>query len=160
VDIAQGIKDEPGGIAGRGLSASEPIRAGGHILEWDRVKALPDLGFAGDFVLAAMRDVEPGEELTTDDALSDTPDTTMACTRSTTRCRLTSTGDDWRDPVLREHYVPAARSRSRCRQVLRYLERPGRSWPGRGWGVPQAVGAVPGGGGTASERFDGCLVSG
>jgi uncharacterized protein len=65
----------------------------------------PNLGFAGNVVLAAMRDVEPGEELTTDYALFDTPADSMECSCGTPSCRRTITGDDWRDPVLRERYA-------------------------------------------------------
>lgn len=65
----------------------------------------PNVGFAGNVVLAAMRDVVAGEELTTDYALFDVPDTAMACSCGTPSCRGTITGDDWRDPVLRERYA-------------------------------------------------------
>jgi acyl dehydratase len=62
----------------------------------------PNVGFAGNVVLTAMRDVAPGEELTTDYALFDTAaDATMACTCGTPGCRGTIRGDDWRDPALR-----------------------------------------------------------
>jgi uncharacterized protein len=78
----------------------------------------PNVGFAGTnkigpafanahagTVLAAMRDVEPGEELTTDYALFDTPSTAMECTCGTASCRGVITGDDWRNPTLQERYA-------------------------------------------------------
>jgi hypothetical protein len=65
----------------------------------------PNVGFAGNVVLTAMRDVEAGEELTTDYALFDVPDTPMKCSCGTPSCRGTITGNDWRDPVLQERYV-------------------------------------------------------
>ena len=65
----------------------------------------PNVGFAGNVVLAAMRDVAAGEELTTDYALFDVPGTAMACGCGTPSCRGTITGDDWRDPVLRRRYA-------------------------------------------------------
>ena len=39
----------------------------------------PNVGFAGDTVLVAMRDISPGEELTTDYALIDDYDVMMQC---------------------------------------------------------------------------------
>ena len=64
----------------------------------------PNVGFAGNVVLVAMRDVGAGEELTTDYALFDVPVTAMVCSCGTASCRGTITGDDWRDPVLRQKY--------------------------------------------------------
>jgi len=66
----------------------------------------PNVGFAGNTVLAAMRDVAAGEELTTDYALFDTPATTpMACSCGTPSCRGTIRGDDWRHPALRARHA-------------------------------------------------------
>lgn len=64
----------------------------------------PNVGFAGNVVLAAMRDVEAGEELTTDYALFDVTESSMTCTCGTPSCRGTIIGDDWRDPGLRERH--------------------------------------------------------
>jgi SET domain-containing protein len=65
----------------------------------------PNVGFAGNVVLVAMRDVAAGEELTTDYALFDTPTSTMECSCGTPSCRGVITGDDWRDPALRQRYA-------------------------------------------------------
>jgi hypothetical protein len=66
----------------------------------------PNVGFAGNVVLAAMRDVEAGEELTTDYGLFDgIPESAMPCSCGTPSCRGTITGDDWRDPELRQRYA-------------------------------------------------------
>ncbi len=65
----------------------------------------PNVGFAGNVVLVAMRDVDAGEELTTDHALFDVPVASMACSCGTPTCRGTITGDDWRDPELRRRYA-------------------------------------------------------
>ena len=65
----------------------------------------PNVGFAGNVVLQAMRDIAPGEELTTDYALFDSPETTMRCSCGTASCRGVITGDDWRDPVLQQRYA-------------------------------------------------------
>jgi len=65
----------------------------------------PNVGFAGNIVLVAMRDVSTGEELTTDYALFDTPTETMACSCGAEGCRGVVTGDDWQDPELRRRYA-------------------------------------------------------
>ena len=66
----------------------------------------PNVGFAGNVLLVTMRDVAAGEELTTDYALFDgIADATMACACGTPHCRGRVTGDDWRDPELRQRYA-------------------------------------------------------
>src|SRR5215469_10634054 len=64
----------------------------------------PNVGFAGNIVLVAMRDVSPGEELTTDYALFDDYDETMECQCGTPSCRGTIGGRDWQRPDLRRKY--------------------------------------------------------
>jgi len=64
----------------------------------------PNVGFAGNIVLAAMRDVEPGEELTTDYAMFDTSEGRMACRCGALSCRGTICGTDWRLPELQLRY--------------------------------------------------------
>ncbi len=64
----------------------------------------PNVGFAGNTVLAAMRDVAAGEELTTDYALFDVPTTTMRCDCGTPSCRGEITGADHRRPELQARY--------------------------------------------------------
>jgi len=66
----------------------------------------PNVGFAGNIVLVAMRDVGKGEELTTDYALFDDHDDTMPCHCGTPSCRGTISGRDWRDPRLQRRYRP------------------------------------------------------
>ena len=66
----------------------------------------PNVGFAGNVVLVAMRDIAPGEELTTDSALFDGSGTeTMECRCGTSSCRGVVGPDDWRDPRLRRRYA-------------------------------------------------------
>ena len=65
----------------------------------------PNVGFAGNVVLVAMRDVEKGEELTTDYALFDTPDAEMECRCGTSACRGTIRGSDWELPDLQSRYA-------------------------------------------------------
>jgi SET domain-containing protein len=64
----------------------------------------PNVGFAGNVVLVAMRDIEPGEELTTDYALFDDNDDSMRCGCGTPSCRGMISGQDWRRPDLQRKY--------------------------------------------------------
>jgi SET domain-containing protein len=66
----------------------------------------PNVGFGGNVVLVAMRDISPGEELTTDYALFDDYDGTMDCHCGTASCRGTVTGRDWQRPELQRRYRP------------------------------------------------------
>jgi uncharacterized protein len=65
----------------------------------------PNVGFAGNIVLVAMRDISPGEELTTDYALFDDYDGAMACRCGTPSCRGTIGGRDWQRPELQRKYL-------------------------------------------------------
>lgn len=65
----------------------------------------PNVGFAGNVVIRAMRDIAAGEELTTDYALFETNDSTMMCSCGTAGCRGTIFGQDWRRPDLQERYA-------------------------------------------------------
>ena len=64
----------------------------------------PNVGFAGNIVLVAMRDISPGEELTTDYALFDDYDGSMQCRCGTPSCRRTIDGRDWQRPDLQSKY--------------------------------------------------------
>ena len=66
----------------------------------------PNVGFAGNIVLVAMRDIAAGEELTTDYALFDDHDESMTCRCGTRSCRGTITGRDWQRPDLQRRYGP------------------------------------------------------
>jgi uncharacterized protein len=65
----------------------------------------PNVGFAGNTVLVAMREVTAGEELTTDYGLFDDYDGQMPCRCNTASCRRIIDGHDWRrrDLQLRHH---------------------------------------------------------
>ena len=65
----------------------------------------PNVGFAGNTVLVAMRDIGPGEELTTDYALFDDYDGEMPCRCGTPSCRRVVDGRDWRRPELQRRYA-------------------------------------------------------
>jgi hypothetical protein len=64
----------------------------------------PNVGFAGNVVLVAMRDVDPGEELTTDYAMFDDYEGSMDCTCGRPACRRVVDGRDWQRPDLQERY--------------------------------------------------------
>ncbi|HTW99771.1 MAG TPA: SET domain-containing protein-lysine N-methyltransferase [Acidimicrobiales bacterium] len=64
----------------------------------------PNVGIDGNVVFVAMRDVVPGEELTTDYAFFDDSDAVMACCCGAQRCRGEVTGRDWRRPEVRVRY--------------------------------------------------------
>jgi len=64
----------------------------------------PNVAFAGNIVLIAMRDVEAGEELTTDYAMFDTLDGAMDCRCGSASCRRSIRGDDWQLPELQAKY--------------------------------------------------------
>ena len=64
----------------------------------------PSVGFAGNTVLVAMREIGPGEELTTDYALFDDHDEVMECGCGTPSCRGTISGKDWQREDLQRKY--------------------------------------------------------
>ncbi|MDT5001319.1 MAG: uncharacterized protein QOK12_3424 [Mycobacterium sp.] len=64
----------------------------------------PNVGFAGNTVLVAMRDVTTGEELTTDYGLFDDYDGQMPCHCNTASCRRIVDGHDWRRRDLQLRY--------------------------------------------------------
>jgi len=75
----------------------------------------PNVGFAGNIVLVAMRDISPGQELTTDYALFDDHDGTMHCQCGTSSCRGTISGRDWQRPELQRRYGNYFSSYLQCR---------------------------------------------
>ena len=64
----------------------------------------PNVGFGGNVVLVAMRDIAAGEELTTDYALFDDHPDAMDCACGTPSCRRRIDGRDWQRPDLQERY--------------------------------------------------------
>jgi uncharacterized protein len=65
----------------------------------------PNVGFAGNVVLVAMRDIQPGEELTTDYALFDDYEGSMPCQCGTRDCRGVINGHDWQRPDLQRKHA-------------------------------------------------------
>lgn len=65
----------------------------------------PNLGFFGQIGLVAMRDIDAGEELTFDYAMSDGgPYDEFDCYCGSANCRHKITGNDWKLPELWEKY--------------------------------------------------------
>ena len=64
----------------------------------------PNIGVKGQIVFVAMRDIEPGEELTHDWAMTDDDDTQMECRCGASDCRKVVTGQDWKRKNLQEKY--------------------------------------------------------
>jgi uncharacterized protein len=64
----------------------------------------PNVGFAGNIVLVAMRDIAAGEELTTDYALFDDCADVMDCRCGSPGCRGVISGRDWQRPELQREY--------------------------------------------------------
>jgi SET domain len=98
-------------IAGRGLFAAEPVAGGSVALRQHGVGDLnhscdPNLGWADDSTLVALRDITEDDELTVDyaTAMCD-PDFVMMCHCETYRCRQVIEGTDWRIPQLQKRYA-------------------------------------------------------
>ncbi len=64
----------------------------------------PNVGFGGNIVMVAMRDIDADEELTTDYALFDDYDGAMECACGRPSCRGTIDGRDWQRPELQARY--------------------------------------------------------
>ena len=64
----------------------------------------PNIGVRGQIVFVAMRDIEAGEELTHDWAMTDDDDSSTECRCGARNCRRTITGKDWQLPELQVRY--------------------------------------------------------
>ncbi|HEY7910964.1 MAG TPA: SET domain-containing protein-lysine N-methyltransferase [Blastocatellia bacterium] len=64
----------------------------------------PNIGVRGQIVFVAMRDIEPGEELTHDWATTDDDSYEMQCKCGAKGCRGIITGQDWRRSDLQQKY--------------------------------------------------------
>jgi uncharacterized protein len=66
----------------------------------------PNAGLVGQVVLVAMRDIEPGEEVCFDYAMSDaSPYDEFECECGGLNCRRRITGNDWALPELQARYA-------------------------------------------------------
>ena len=64
----------------------------------------PNVGFRGQVVYVAMRDIEAGEELTHDYAMERSDDYLLDCHCGSPLCRGKVTGQDWKLPELQQRY--------------------------------------------------------
>ncbi|WP_247488184.1 SET domain-containing protein-lysine N-methyltransferase [Bradyrhizobium sp. 17] len=82
----------------------------------------PNLGMAGNVVMVAIRDIEPGEELALDYAmLGNSSDKVMDCCCAAPSCRKIVAFHDWRLPELQARYkgyFSCAEARIRSAQEL------------------------------------------
>jgi uncharacterized protein len=66
----------------------------------------PNAGLSGQIALVARRDIEPGEEVCFDYAMSDaSPYDEFECECGLSACRKRITGNDWMLPELQERYA-------------------------------------------------------
>ncbi|MFI6166448.1 SET domain-containing protein [Nocardia sp. NPDC051052] len=75
-----------------------------HVMLFINHSCEPNVGFAGNILLVAMRDIAEGEELTTDYALFDDYDGSMDCSCGRSTCRRVIDGHDWQRPDLQAKY--------------------------------------------------------
>jgi len=64
-----------------------------------------NLGVRGEITFVAMRDINAGEELTHDWAMTDDDDDSTECNCGAPDCRKTLTGKDWQRPDLQKRYA-------------------------------------------------------
>lgn len=64
----------------------------------------PNIGFMGNIICIAMRDIMSGEELTIDYAMYDNNDSKFNCTCKQENCRKVIAGRDWMRKDLQEKY--------------------------------------------------------
>lgn len=66
----------------------------------------PNAGLSGQIGVVAMRDIEPGEEICFDYAMSDTmPYDEFECECGAANCRKRISGSDWQRPELQKRYA-------------------------------------------------------
>src|SRR5256712_3452347 len=81
---------------------AEPEREGGMI--FSNHSCDPNIGVQGQIVFVAMRDIQPGEELTHDWATTDDDTYQIECRCNARNCRKVITGQDWRRKDLQKKY--------------------------------------------------------
>ena len=108
------LEVRPSSVAGRGLFAVAAIPAGVEVLRPTEPiheagplnhACDPNLGWSGE-ALVTLRDVEAGEELLVDYAMSVTdPAFMLRCHCASYRCRQMVEGTDWQIPQLQRRYA-------------------------------------------------------
>lgn len=63
-----------------------------------------NIGFRGQVVYVAMREIKAGEELCHDYAMARTDNYQMHCRCGSSDCRRIVTGDDWRNKAVQQKY--------------------------------------------------------
>ena len=66
----------------------------------------PNCGMHGEITFVAIRDIQPGEELTVDYAFIDNEDYSFECHCESEKCRHIITGYDWKITRLQDEYYP------------------------------------------------------
>lgn len=66
----------------------------------------PNCGMHGEITFVAIRDIQPGEELTVDYAFIDNEDYSFECQCGSEKCRHIVTGLDWKIKQLQDEYYP------------------------------------------------------
>jgi hypothetical protein len=64
-----------------------------------------NLGIRGEITFIAMRNIQSGEELTHDWAMTDDDDYSVECKCGAPNCRKVLTGKDWQRPDLQKRYA-------------------------------------------------------
>lgn len=77
-----------------------------HIKLYNNHSCDPNCGMHGEISFVAIRDIQPGEELTVDYAFIDNEDYSFECQCGSEKCRHTVTGFDWKIKQLQDEYYP------------------------------------------------------
>ena len=64
----------------------------------------PNAGIKGSLQIVAMRDIEPGEEITFDYAMAQSVDFELPCNCGSSNCRKLLTKNDWKIKELQKRY--------------------------------------------------------
>ena len=65
----------------------------------------PNCGIRDSLQVVARRDIQPGEEITFDYAMTESSDYSMACKCGREYCRRIITGNDWKNEKLQQKYA-------------------------------------------------------
>lgn len=75
-----------------------------HIKLYNNHSCDPNCGMHGEISFVAIRDIQPGEELTVDYAFIDNEEYSFECQCGSEKCRHTVTGFDWKIKRLQDEY--------------------------------------------------------
>jgi uncharacterized protein len=64
-----------------------------------------NIGLRGEITFVAMREIQSGEEITHDWAMTDDDNYSVECHCGSPNCRATLTGKDWKRPELQRKYA-------------------------------------------------------